>query len=178
MKQLLRGDRLRMAVLPLLLVALGACDKLRPNQPDLTLPDQAQAAEFYQQYQGVSSVDLSGNVVVLHVNQSAQQLQYGGSLWAQVGPYVYLFSPATRNLFIAYPGVAAVRVVTFTGKEEEVARAMLVRDTMGDYQWQRSVQLLARALEDGGKSPLRLEDLVRWAEQYADFNYNPAYVKK
>lgn len=178
MTQLLRVGRLRTAVLPLLVIALGACDKLRPHQPDLTLPDQTQAAEFYKQYQGISSVEISGNVVVLNAQQSAQQLQYGGPLWARVGPYVYLLSPATRNLFITYPGVAAVRVITYTGKEEEVARAMLVRDTMGDYQWQRSVQLLGRALEDGAKSPLRVEDLVRWGEQYADFNYNPAYVKK
>lgn len=178
MTQLLRVARLKAALLPLLIFGLSACEQLRTKQLDLTLPDTDQVAEIYSQYQGISSIELSGNVVVLRVEQSTSQLQYAGGLWAQLGPYVYLLSPATRNLFITYPGVAAVRVITVTGKEEEVARAMLVRDTMGDYQWQRSVQLLSRALEDGGKSPMRVTDLVRWAEQYADYEYNPAYVKK
>jgi len=178
MTQLLRVDLLRAALVLLLVIGLGACEKLRTQQPDLTLPTTEEVAEFYSQFQGISSIELSGNVVVVRVEQSASQIQFAGGLWAQLGPYIYLLSPATRNLFITYPGVAAVRVITFTGKEEEVARTMLVRDTMGDYQWQRSVELLRRAMEDGGKSHLRVGDLVRWAEQYVDYEYNPTYVRK
>jgi hypothetical protein len=161
-----------------LALALGGCEQLRFQQPDLTLPDETEAAGFYHNFEGISGVALSGNVVVLHVQQPIAQLHRGGSLWARVGPYIYLLSPGTRDLLLAYPGVAAVRVITYTGKDEEVARAMLLRDNMSDYQWQRSLHLLGLALKEGTASPSRLTDLVRWGEQYTDFNYSPAYVPR
>jgi hypothetical protein len=177
MRKSLSYSRLRLALLALLL-ALGGCDRLRSEQPDLLLPDRGEAAAFYQNFEGVTAVELSGNVVVLRVQQPLTQLRRGGSLWAQVGPYIYLLSPGTRGLLEAFPGVAAVRVITYTGKEEEVARAMLVRDTLSDYQWRRSLHLLGLALTEGTAAPSRLTDLVRWGEQHTDFNYSPAYVPR
>jgi hypothetical protein len=117
-------------------------------------------------------------VVVLRVEQPIAQLRRGGSLWAQVGPYIYLLSPGTRGLLETFPGVAAVRVITYTNQEDEVARAMLVRDTMSDYQWRRSLHLLGLALKEGTAAPSRLTDLVRWGEQYTEFNYSPTYVPR
>lgn len=168
--------RLLAAALLALVLGVGGCEKLRFQQPDLRLPEQTEAAGFYQNFEGVSNVELSGNVVVLHVQQPIAQLRRGGSLWARVGPYIYLLSPGTRELLTAFPGVAAVRVITYTGKDEEVARAMLTRDSMSDYQWQRSLHLLGLALKEGTDYPSRLTDLVRWGEQYTDFNYSPTYV--
>jgi hypothetical protein len=175
------AGRRRFALLALLLalpLASGGCDRLRFQQPDLRLPDQAEAAGFYHNFEGVSTVELSGNVVVLHVHQPIDQLRRGGSLWARVGPYIYLLSPGTRDLLTSYPGVAAVRVITYTEREKEVARAMLTRDGMSDYQWQRSLYLLGLALKGGTDDPSRLTDLVRWGEQYTEFNYSPAYVSR
>lgn len=161
-----------------LALGIGGCEQFRFQQPDLRLPDQVEAAGFYHNFEGVSAVELSGNVVVLHIQQPLVQLRRGGSLWARVGPYIYLLSPGTRDLLAAFPGVAAVRVITYTAKDEEVARAMLLRDSMSDYQWQRSLHLLGLALKEGTGDPKRLTDLVRWGEQYTDYNYSPTYVPR
>jgi hypothetical protein len=161
-----------------LALGLGGCEKLQFQRPELLLPDQAEAARFYHNFEGVTNVELSGNVVVLRVKQPISQLRRGGSLWAQVGPYIYLLSPGTKELLEAFSGVAAVRVITYTDLDDEVARAMLVRDTLSDYQWRRSLHLLGLVLKEGTASPSRLTDLVRWGEQYTDFNYNPSYVPR
>lgn len=160
------------------LLVVGGCERLKFQQPELLVPSAEEAAEFYENFDGITTVELSGNVVVLHVEQPVSQLRRGGSLWAKVGPYIYLLSPSTKELLETYAGVAAVRVITHTARNEEVARAMLLRDGMSDYQWQRSQHLLGLALREGTKTPARLTDLVRWGEQYTEFNYSPAYVKQ
>ncbi len=161
-----------------LTIGLGGCERLGFQQAERLLPDQVEAAGFYQNFEGITAVELSGNVVVLRVKQPTSQLKRGGSLWAQVGPYIYLLSPGTRDLLQAFTGVAAVRVITYTDQDDEVARAMLVRDTMSEYQWRRSIHLLGLALKEGTTAPSRLTDLVRWGEQYTDFNYSPTYVPR
>src|SRR5690606_10846583 len=98
------------------------------------------------------------------------------SLWARVGPYVYLLSPGTRDLFEAYPGVAAVRVITLAPGDVEVARATLLRDTLRDILWRRTLNLLGRALRDGPARPPPLQDLAEWGERYTDHRYAPRYV--
>lgn len=163
--------------LPLML-SLGGCEEMNFRGPDLRLPDQAEATGFYHNFKDLTDVRLSGNVVVLHIQQPVSQLRRGGSLWAQVGPYIYLLSPGTRDLLAAFPGVAAVRVITYTNRDEEVARAMLSRDSMSDYQWRRSLHLLGLALKEGTATPSRLTDLVRWGEQYTEYNYSPNYVPR
>jgi hypothetical protein len=177
MSSSLRSWRLGALLLPIVFSFAG-CDKITFRKPELSIPDQAEAAGFYQNFKDLTNVELSGNVVVLTVQQPAAQLRRGGSLWAQVGPYIYLLSPGTRELLGAFPGVAAVRVITYTNQGEEVARAMLARDTMSDYQWRRSLHLLGLALKEGTATPSRLTDLVRWGEQYTDYDYSPTYVPR
>lgn len=156
------------------LLSLAACEQLERGEPALPAPEEA--AAFYDGAPDLVSVEVSGNLVELHVRQPVAQLERGGPLWAKVGPYIYLLSPGTRDLFQGYPGVAAVRVVTYAGEGPQVAQAMLRRDALSDILWRRSLNLLGRALQDGTEQPRRLEELVAWGERYAEYAYSPEYV--
>ena len=98
------------------------------EEANLALPSESEAEAHYK-----SSSDLtarvSGNVVELTIDQPIRQVRRGGSLWAKVGPYIYLFSDETETLLREYPGLSGVRVITRTGRDDaEVARAFLHRD--------------------------------------------------
>ncbi len=164
------------AAAALLVVVLAGCDHLRT--PELSVPSDAEAAEFYAAHNAVTDVEVVGNVVELRVRQPASQLRRGGSLWAKVGPYIYLFAPDTKSLLESYRGVAAVRVVTIADDKEEVARAMMRRDALTDILWRRSQNLLGHALQSGTDQPRRLEELVEWGERYTEYTYNTRYVPR
>jgi hypothetical protein len=159
---------------------IGGCDQARdylagdPEAP----PDAAQVAPYYDTYNGLVDVQMSGNVAEILVRQPQAQLVRGGSLWARVGPYIYLFTPSTRQAFNDFPGLAAVRVVTMLPDGTEVARAMLRRDALGEIRWRRSLNLLGHALRDGQENPRRLEELTEWGETYTEYRYNPRFVSR
>lgn len=155
-----------------------ACDQVRDYLGDDTPPppDAAAVEPYYAGHRGVDEIRVSGNVVELHVSQPYTQLDRGGSLWARVGPFVYLLTPSTRAAFEDFPGVAAVRVVTHLPDGEEVARAMLRRDALSPVRWRRTLNILGQALRDGGQNPRKLEELTEWGEEYTEFHYNPEYV--
>lgn len=159
-------------------VAVTGCDPVQDylGQSAPAPPTADEVRTYFAQHRGVDSVRMSGNVAVLHVEQPYDQLARGGSLWARVGPYVYLMTPATRAAFADQPGLAAVRVVTYLPNGDEVARAMLRRDTLNDLLWRRTLNILGHALQSGGESPRRLEELTEWAERYTEFRYNPEHV--
>lgn len=160
----------------LLLAALGAgCGELGRDAPG-ALPSLEEVRSTYEAYSSLRDVEVSGNVVQLSFDQDAQQLRRGGSLWARVGPYIYLFSPATRELFEGFPGVAAARVVTSDPRGREVARATLRRDALTDILWRRSLNLMGRAVQEGGQRPSRLEELVDWGERHTEYVYSEEYV--
>lgn len=135
---------------------------------ELRLPKESALRDLYGE--GAIAV-LSGNVAEVVVIQPEEQIARGGTLWAHVGPYIYLFSPQTRDLFRRYNGLAAVRVITRSESGEEIARAMLVRDTLSDILWRRSLNIAGRARLEGTQNPNRLYDLVRWGERYAEYRY-------
>jgi hypothetical protein len=156
----------------------GGCDQAREYLAgDAADPPTAEdVTPYYVTHGELMGLEIRGNVVELRVRQPYDQLDRGGSLWARVGPFVYLLTPATRDVFQDFPGVAAVRVVTLLPDGEEVARAMLRRDTFGEVRWRRTLNILGHALKDGGESPRRLEQLTEWGETYTEFRYNPDYV--
>lgn len=160
------------------LLMVGGCDQVREYfQPEAPEPPTAEEIEpYYSTYRSLDSVRITGNVVEVHVEQPYQQLDRGGSLWARVGPFIYLMTPSTRSVFEDFPGVAAVRVVTLLPDGEEVARAMLRRDAMTDVLWRRTLNILGTALESGRENPRRLEELTEWSERRTEFRYNPEYV--
>lgn len=155
-------------------LTLSGCDRIMP-QPRPELP----AIEAVQQLYAENGLDTearySGNVVELVIEQPAAQLQRGGSLWARVGPYIYLFSPGTQKVFEQYPAVAGVRVIT-QSHGVEIARALLVRDRLNDLTWPRAIRLLGQALERGTERPTTLDRLVRFGEENTTYEYNADYV--
>lgn len=172
------GNRHARALAALLLLApLIACERVFPKKVELTLPTEAQADSIFTEYGIHGQVAISGNVVELTALQASDQLVRGGALWAKVGPYIYLFTPATLEIFEQYPGVAAVRTRTAVRNGDvEVARVMLVRDTLHHADWVHARNLLGHALKEGTSRPSRLEELVRWGERFTTYEYNPVYV--
>lgn len=162
---------LRGGFLVAVVLATAAC----PESPDLTLPTPEVVASYYS-YDGTLEANLSGNVAEVVVTQPAAQLRRGGALWARVGPYVVLFSDDTQRLLEAYPGLAAVRVVTRVGGGTEVARALLTRDALTGVLWRRSLNIAGKARLEGTDRPALLEDLVRWGEDHTEFKYNARYT--
>lgn len=146
------------------------------ERSDLPLPDADAVVAAYESDRPLSG-DVVGNVAVLRVVQSAQQLRRGGTLWAKVGPYVFLFSEETQGLFDAYPGLAAVRVETTVG-DAQVASAMLTRGELSDVLWRRSLNISGRARTEGTDRMTLLEDLVDWGESHTEYEYNERYTRR
>ena len=81
--------------------------------PDLTLPGVSEVESAYD-YGGAFSATLNGNVAEITIVQASRHIERGGTLWVKVGPYVFLFSQETMDLFRDYPGLAGVRAITKT----------------------------------------------------------------
>jgi hypothetical protein len=156
-----------------LMPALWACAD--PDEPPL--PSAEEILSYYSVERTIEA-EINGNVAELILYQPAAQLQRGGSLWAKVGPYIYLFSDATRQLMRDHAGLAAVRVITRDPSGDEVARATLARGTLNDLTWRRALNLSGRARRDGSQRVGLLEDLIRWGEDRTDFEYSQQYVRR
>ncbi len=149
---------------------LTACD----GGNDLRLPGPEDLAGLYGEGPKVS---LNGNVVDVEVYQAADQLRRGGATWAKVGPFIYLFSPQTRDLFESWSGIGGVRVTTADGRGEMVARAMLPRGTLNSLTWPKAVNMVAKARLEGTKRPSYILDLIDYGEETAEFEYSTRYVR-
>ena len=145
------------------------------EEVDLTLPTAEEVESVYL-YEGTLTATMNGNVAEVTIVQAERQLRRGGTLWAKVGPYVFLFSEETEGLFRDYPGLAGVRVVTVTPGQQEVARALLLRESLNDVTWRRSMNISGLARRDGTRRPTLLESLVEWGEDHTEFNYSPRYI--
>lgn len=161
-----------MALLAALGIALASagCEE-ESQEPEL--PSASQLEGIYGQR---AEVSLNGNVVDVRARQDVRQLERGGRLWARVGPYIYLFSPQTQEIFERWPGVAAVRVRTVTGDGGWIAEATLRRDALNAITWQEARRRVARAREQGTDKPGYMEDLVGYGEERTEHRYNSAYV--
>jgi hypothetical protein len=164
-------------VLAAIVVLAAACDRILPQRADMTLPPIAEVEQLYENA-GLDAARYAynGNVVEVTVRQPTDQLRRGGSLWARVGPYIYLFTPATQQVFDTWDGIAAVRFITTTPDGEEIARARLARARLNELRWQRARNILGHALQEGTERPTRIEDLVHWGEEHTEYRYNPEYV--
>lgn len=171
-----RRGRLTAALIVLL--AIVACDRIRPDSPDFTLPPVEVVDSIYREHGLDLDVSYSGNVVELRAVQPPEQLQRGGTLWARVGPYVYLLTPATEAVFAKWEGVAGVRAITTTPSGDEIARALLLRTALAEPQWRRAQNLLGQALREGTERPSRVEALVRFGEEHTEHEYNARYVPR
>ncbi len=111
------------------------------------------AEELSGLYGGDAVLRMNGNVVDVQVSQDPAQIRHGGTLWAKVGPYIFLFSPQTQEVFERFPAVAAVNSVTWREANRRVAKARL----------------------EGTRSPGHLEALVRYGEDHTEFEYAPRF---
>ena len=143
---------------------------------DGALPTDEEILSYYESDRRMEA-EVVGNVAVLRVYQDAEQLRRGGSLWAKVGPYVFLFSEETQRLFTDFDGVAGVRVITMVGSTD-VANALLAHEELSDVLWARSLNIAGRARLQGTNRMTLLEDLVDWGESHTEFTYNERFTKR
>jgi len=161
----------------LALVVVATLSGCHSKGTDRTLPTPAQVKAHYQ-YKGRMDVKLNGNVAEIEVAQPVDQLRRGGTLWAKVGPYIFLFTDDTEQLFEDFPGLAGVRVITYLRGGGEIARAMLTRSELNDLTWKRALNIAGHARAEGTQDPKRIQDLVDWGEDHTQFKYNPRYVPR
>jgi len=164
------GNAATLALLVAAAATFTACD--RPEE--LRLPTEADLAGLYGDGPKVS---LNGNVVDVEGYQAADQLRRGGATWAKVGPFIYLFSPQTQDIFESWSGVGGVRVTTTDGRGRRVARAMLPRGTLNGLTWPRAINLVGKARLEGTRRPSYMLDLIEYGEETADYEYSTRYVK-
>lgn len=160
---------------PLLLgltLAAVACE-----DPDLAVPTADDVASYYQ-IPARTTFEMNGNVAEIGVWQPGEHIRRGGSLWVKVGPYVYLFSEATRDLLTDYPGLAAVSVTTYSPTDRWLGRATLRRDALNAVTWKRALNVAGHARKSGSRKLGLLDDLVEWGEDHTDFEYNSAYLNR
>ena len=155
-----------------LALGMGAC---APSSAG-TLPTADEVLSYYRSDRALHA-EIAGNVAVLRVEQSVDQLRRGGTLWAKVGPYVFLFSEETKRLMEDFDGLAAVRVITTVG-EAEVASALLMHGELSEVQWARALNIAGRARIEGTERMTLLEDLVDWGESHTEFTYNERFTRR
>jgi hypothetical protein len=173
MKWKLRTPLLLSAIASTLLV-LGGCET---DEQELRVPTADEIRTHYE-YAGDLSVSISGNVAHVRVAYDPESFARGGDLWAKAFPYIFLFSPGTRDAFEAHPGLGGVRVITQHPNGDTVAEALLSRGELTEVTWRRAVSISGQARRDGTERPARMQDLVRWGEDHTDFEYNPDYITR
>ena len=166
----IRGWVVTAAALAVALVASG-CDG-GEDAPVMPASDAVQSL-----YGEAVEVEISGNLVRLQVPMP-DGFERGGTLWARSGPYFYLFTTATRDLFVDYPDMAAVEVVANTTEGEEVARSRLLRSTLNAITWPHAIAYASQAQTEGTESPRFVERLVRHGEERTEYEYNPEFVPR
>jgi hypothetical protein len=160
----------------ILLTGVLAVGAIGCEAVDRQVPTVDEVEAYYEGTPGIT-VEMSGNVAEITVVQPYSQVRRGGTLWAKVGPYIYLFSQETESLFLDFGGLAGVRVITTTSSRGEVARVFLTRDELSDVLWRRAKNIAGLARRDGTERPSLLEDLVQWGEDHTEYEYDPRFVR-
>lgn len=145
----------------------------RPRE-NVTLPT---ASVLDTVYGRAVDVSLNGNVVEVRLTQDAEQLRRGGSVWAKAGPYIYLFTPQTRDLLVNFGGIGGVRVTTLDGSGDLVARALLERGTLSSITWKKAINTAAQARVNGTKRPQTMVDLAEYGEEHTNYEYGRKYIR-
>lgn len=148
-----------------LMAALSGCER-GEREPVLPAPDSVAAW-----FGAGTEARLSGNVLEIRGTMDPEFLRRGGSLWAQSGPFFYLFTVRVRDLLVDYPDLAAVRAVTLTPAGEEVARATLASRGLNEYEWREALALASLAQTEGTDNLRRIDALIRFGEEKTEYRY-------
>jgi hypothetical protein len=167
-----RSRRALPGVLALLVTAV-ACDP--GGDPDHPVPSASEIEALYQ-YAGGLEVEISGNVAQITVRYDPAQFERGGNLWAKAFPFIFLYSPATRDAFQEHPGLGGVRVIGEHPNGDIVAQALLSRGVLNEITWRRAINIAGRARQEGTTRPALMQELVRWGEDHSEFEYNSTYI--
>lgn len=170
-RSVLRGQALgAIAALVPFVAAVAGCDD--PNLPPV--PDSDVVAGYYETGNHME-VSLDGRIAEIVVTQSDTQLRRGGTLWAKVGPYIFLFSDESRQLLLDHPGILGIRVTTENESGLTVSSALLRRGALTDTEWKRALNIAGKARRDGTARMTLLEDLVDWGEEHTEFEYDTRF---
>ncbi len=156
-----------------LALALAGCET--GDAADHPPPSAAEVEALYQ-YAGGLQVQMSGNVAQVTVTFNPDDYLRGGNLWAKAFPYIFLFSPASRDAFAEHPGLGGIRVVAQHPNGDLVAQALLDRASLNEITWRRAINIAGRARQEGTQRPNYMQELVRWGEDNTDFEYNTRYI--
>lgn len=162
------------AALAILWLGLAACDTQEPLPP----PPAAEEVRGYYEYAGELSVGMSGNVAQVSVVFDPDEYVRGGDLWAKAFPYIFLFSPATRDALSDHRGLGGVRVISLHPNGDTIAQALLERGTLTELTWRRAINVAGQARRMGTERPARMQDLVEWGEDHTTFEYNPDHISR
>jgi hypothetical protein len=149
---------------------IAGCDD--PSLPPV--PDSEVVAGYYETGSHME-VSMDGRIAEIVVTQSDTQLRRGGTLWAKVGPYVFLFSEESQQLLADHRGILGIRVTTESESGLTVSSALLRRDALTDTEWKRALNIAGRARRDGTSRMTLLEDLVDWGEEHTEFEYDTRF---
>lgn len=166
------GHALLLFILAGVLVLTG-CEREEVVHP---VPPASEIAAYYV-WEGGVTAEMSGNVAQVSVTIDPEQYRRGGDLWAKAFPYLFLFSPGTRDALSDHPGLGGVRVTARHPNGDAIATAMLSRGTLTAGTWNRALAIARDARQEGTERPGRVQDLVRWGEDHTDFEYNPSYIR-
>jgi hypothetical protein len=153
-------------------LGLPACEVQDPLPP----PPAAEEVRAHYEYAGDLSVAISGNVAQVTVVFDPEAYARGGDLWAKAFPYIFLFSPATRDVMDEHRGLGGVRVISLHPDGDTIAQALLERGTLTEVTWRRAVHIAGEARRQGTERPARMQDLVEWGEDHTRFEYNPDHI--
>jgi hypothetical protein len=169
-----RSTRLRRlaAALGFALIPLVGCESPEGSFP---APTADEVAAYYD-YAGDLSVEMSGNVAQVTAVIDRDEYRMGGDVWAKASPYIFLFSPATRDAFAGLPGLGGVRVIVRYPDGGMLAQALLEAGTLNSIGWERALSIAGWARSEGTERPGYMRDLIRWGEENTDFEYNPEYI--
>ena len=158
-----------------IVLALALLAGCQTEQVDYPTPS-AEEIEPHFAFAGGVSVAISGNVAQVTVPFDPEEYALGGDLWAKAMPYIFLFSPGSRDAFDEHPGLGGVRVISQHPNGETIAEALLSRGTLNQVTWQRAISIAGTAREEGTDRPGTMQTLVQWGEEHTDFEYNPDYI--
>lgn len=159
------------------LLVIAGCDRIPvPDQEGEPPPAASDLEGYYSFPSGDVTVGMSGNVAQITITVDPEPFRRGGDLWAKSLPYLFIFSPGTRDAFDEHPGLGGVRVLVNHPSGNVMAQARLARQELTARDWREALNIAGEARREGTDRPGLMSTLVQWGEEHTEFEYNPQYI--